>query len=120
MYGTSARGVRLAGAALDEKLQAGHARHEVIGNDDGKRALLQDLEGSSGLGAGDDVVALAFKGFLECAEHARLVVDDQESVAGRYLGRGHGGCWRQRNGIEKAGVIRCRSTAQLKGLDSAS
>jgi len=71
-------GVRLA--AFDQEIQAEHFRHALVGDDDRKLALVQDRQRLDGAGTRDDVVALAFEGFLEGSEDDGLVIHDEDGV----------------------------------------
>ena len=74
-------------AALDQEVQSQHLRHALVRDDDREVPLLQQCEGFQRARTGDDVVFLAFKGFLERAEYDGFVIHNQNG--GRGGGRIH-------------------------------
>ena len=81
----NARAVRAQPPAFDEKIQAEHFRHPLIGENHGEIAIREDGQRLVRARAGDDVKALALERGLQGLQHDQLVIDDENR---RWLARG--------------------------------
>ena len=79
----NARRVGLNLAGLGEQFQAGHRRHALVADNDGKLPLAELFERGGGVGCGDHVITLAAQGFAEGHQDDVFVVHHQQAVLGR-------------------------------------